>query len=149
MNDKLIIRPMTMDDLDQVMVLENKCFSVPWQAEAFQNEIQKNMLAHYTVLEEDGQIIGYGGVWYIMDEGHITNIAIHPDFRKRGLGKRLVGEMMLQAAKKQIRQMTLEVRVSNIAAISLYESMGFESAGVRPNYYSDNHEDALIMWVSL
>jgi len=144
-----MIRVMTVDDLDQVMLLELACFSVPWTREAFYKELTENTLAHYIVIEEDDQIIGYGGVWYIMDEGHITNVAIHPEHRKRGLGKILVDAMKKRAKESHLELMTLEVRVSNIAAITLYKRMGFDEAGIRPKYYTDNQEDALIMWVKL
>ncbi|MCH4889260.1 ribosomal-protein-alanine N-acetyltransferase [Acidaminobacter sp. JC074] len=140
---------MTVEDLDQVMSLELACFSVPWTRESFENELTKNMLAKYIVIEEEGEIIGYGGVWYIMDEGHITNVAIHPEHRKKGLGKLLVEKMKHNARIQGIKHMTLEVRVSNVAAITLYSRMGFEKAGIRPKYYTDNNEDALIMWVEL
>ncbi|WP_240841601.1 ribosomal protein S18-alanine N-acetyltransferase [Acidaminobacter sp. JC074] len=144
-----MIRNMTVEDLDQVMSLELACFSVPWTRESFENELTKNMLAKYIVIEEEGEIIGYGGVWYIMDEGHITNVAIHPEHRKKGLGKLLVEKMKHNARIQGIKHMTLEVRVSNVAAITLYSRMGFEKAGIRPKYYTDNNEDALIMWVEL
>lgn len=144
-----MIRIMTVEDLDQVMLLELACFSVPWTRESFEKELSENKLAHYIVIEEENQIVGYGGVWYIVDEGHITNVAIHPDHRKKGLGKQLVDAMKDIAIQNEIILMTLEVRVSNIAAITLYERMGFLEAGIRPKYYTDNQEDALIMWVKL
>jgi len=144
-----MIRNMTVEDLDQVMSLELACFSVPWTKESFENELTKNLLAKYILIEEDGEIIGYGGVWYVMDEGHITNVAIHPNHRKKGLGKKLVEKMKKNASIHGIKHMTLEVRVSNIAAITLYKRMGFQEAGIRPKYYTDNLEDALIMWVEL
>ena len=144
-----MIRVMTVEDLDQVMLLELACFSVPWTQESFKKELTENKLAHYIVIEEENQIVGYGGVWYIVDEGHITNVAIHPDHRKKGLGKQLVDAMKDMAIQNEIILMTLEVRVSNVAAITLYERMGFLEAGIRPKYYTDNQEDALIMWVKL
>ncbi len=145
----MIIRDICLDDLDQIMILEKNCFSVPWSRDSFENEIEKNNLAHYIVLEIDGVIVGYGGAWYIVDEGHITNVAIHNDYRKQGLGKKLVQEMIEKARKANINHMTLEVRKSNIPAITLYERMGFKIAGVRPKYYTDNKEDALIMWCQI
>ncbi len=144
-----MIRIMTVEDLDQVMLLELACFSVPWTQESFKKELTENKLARYIVIEEENQIVGYGGVWYIVDEGHITNVAIHPDHRKKGLGKQLVDAMKDMAIQNEIVLMTLEVRVSNVAAITLYERMGFLEAGIRPKYYTDNQEDALIMWVKL
>jgi ribosomal-protein-alanine N-acetyltransferase len=149
MKDRNKIREMVIGDLEQVMVLERACFSSPWSEASFRNEIEHNDLANYIVVESNDEIVGYGGVWYIMDEGHITNVCVHPDFRKHGLGKRLVDEMMTRAKAADIHHMTLEVRVSYVPAITLYERMGFQTAGVRPNYYTDNNEDAQIMWVSL
>ncbi len=145
----MLVRDMKLEDLDQIMILEELCFSVPWSRDAFTNEITKNKLAHYIILEIDEIIVGYGGVWYIVDEGHITNVAIHKDYRKQGLGKELVKGMIEKAKKSNISHMTLEVRKSNIPAITLYERMGFLVAGVRPKYYTDNNEDALIMWCQI
>lgn len=145
----MIIRDMILEDLDQIMILESKCFNVPWSRESFESELVKNDKAHYIVLVIDSVIVGYGGVWYVMDEGHITNIAIDSDYRRQGLGKKIVREMINKAIKAEISHMTLEVRKSNIPAISLYEKMGFKALGVRPKYYRDNNEDALIMWLKL
>lgn len=145
----MIIREMILSDLDQIMILEKNCFKVPWSRESFEAEIVKNELAHYIVLEIDSQIVGYGGVWYVMDEGHITNVAIDSNYRKQGLGKKIVAEMIEKAKLSKMNHMTLEVRRSNSPAISLYERMGFEILGTRPKYYTDNNEDALIMWLKL
>lgn len=144
-----MIRGMQIEDLDEIMILEKTCFSAPWTREAFEKELTTNTLAHYLVIVEEGKVAGYGGVWYIMDEGHITNIAVAPDFRRRGLGMKLVNEMINQAGQHQIAHMTLEVRVSNTSAIGLYERLGFKTAGIRPKYYTDNQEDARIMWLDL
>lgn len=144
-----MIRPMTIDDLDEIIRLENSCFATPWSKEAFEKEIVSNQLANYLVIIHDGEIAGYCGVWYIIDEGHITNIAISPKQRRKGLGKLLVEEMIRKASLHGIEHMTLEVRKSNQPAIGLYETIGFEVAGVRPKYYTDNQEDALIMWMNL
>lgn len=149
MKEKNNIRRMVIEDLDEIMALEELCFSVPWSRESFESEIQKNNLAHYFIIERENSIVGYGGVWYIMDEGHITNVAIHPEYRKLGLGKLLVHEMIIQAKLSDINYLTLEVRVSNMPAITLYERIGFEKAGTRPKYYTDNQEDALIMWLNI
>jgi ribosomal-protein-alanine N-acetyltransferase len=142
-------RKMLVEDLEAVLLLENSCFSVPWSKESFYKELTENTLAHYTVIEIDNKIVGYGGTWDIMDEGHITNIAVDPNFRQRGLGFELVKVMVDQAVKRKLNVMTLEVRKSNTPAIKLYEKLGFIIAGIRPKYYSDNQEDALIMWVTL
>ena len=145
----IVIREMKVDDLDSVMTLENLCFFTPWSKEAFESELLRNKLAHYIVLLINNIVVGYGGVWYIVGEGHITNVAIHSEYRKLGLGKQLVEQMKQNALKNKIKLMTLEVRVSNIAAIKLYEKMGFNIEGIRPKYYIDTNEDAYIMWVDL
>lgn len=145
----MIIRDMEINDLDQVMALEKHCFSVPWSRESFKSELTTNKLAHYIVLEIEGMVSGYAGVWYITDEGHITNVCIHKKYRKLGFGKKVVDFMIEKAKINKINHMTLEVRKSNISAIKLYEKKGFKIAGVRSKYYSDNNEDALIMWLKL
>ena len=149
MKNNLMIRPMTLEDLQAIYALEVKCFKVPWTKEAFKNEIVQNKLAHYYVLSLEDKVIGYGGLWHIMDEGHITNIAIDPSYRNKGYGKILMKTIMEETMKMGIDFMTLEVRVSNISAIKLYEALGFKSSGIRPKYYTDNQEDAKIMWVDL
>jgi ribosomal-protein-alanine N-acetyltransferase len=140
---------MKIEDLDQVMALEHACFSVPWSRDAFEKEICDNALAVYYVVLLDDIVIGYIGIWYIVGEGHITNVAVDPRYRGNGYGKVLVETIKKDALTHSITDLTLEVRISNKPAISLYEKMGFESAGIRPNYYSDNQEDALIMWTSI
>lgn len=149
MLDRLAYRIMTLDDVGAIVEIERESFTAPWSAEAFRNELQNNMFAKYMVMELDGAIIGYGGLWLIIDEAHVTNIAIRESYRGQGLGRRLLTELMRTAHWLGARRMTLEVRVSNERAKSLYRSMGFEPSGVRPAYYSDNMEDALIMWADL
>lgn len=143
------VKKMSLEDIKDVIRLENLCFAVPWSEEAFVKELTQNELAHYTVILLDDVIVGYGGAWYIMDEGHITNIAVDPSYRKQGLGQKMVHAMKEEAIENKMACMTLEVRKSNIAAIKLYEKLGFTIEGIRPKYYTDNQEDALIMWVDL
>ena len=126
--------------------MENRCFSIPWTRGMFENELF-NPNAFYAVLEVSGKICGYAGIWKILNEGHITNIAVHPDCRRLGYGKLLIKTLIDYAEKNDITSLTLEVRASNKPAISLYESFGFKSSGRRKRYYSDNNEDALIMWL--
>lgn len=149
MLDRLVYRVMTLDDVGAIVEIERESFTAPWSAEAFRNELQNNMFAKYMVMELDGAIIGYGGLWLIIDEAHVTNIAVREKHRGQGLGRKLLTELMRTAHWLGARRMTLEVRVSNERAKSLYRSMGFEPSGVRPAYYSDNMEDALIMWADL
>ncbi len=145
---KPMVRSMKKDDLDGVYEVERNSFSSPWTKPMLADEIS-NSNAHYMVIEAEGKILGYGGFWKIIDEAHITNVAIHPDYRGRGYGRSLVSALIQRAKDFNIIAMTLEVRVSNEIAISLYENFDFISAGVRKKYYQDNNEDALIMWLRM
>ncbi|MEK4251547.1 ribosomal protein S18-alanine N-acetyltransferase [Paenibacillus sp. FSL W7-1287] len=140
---------MTLDDLPDIMSIEQDSFTTPWTEEAFINELTNNMFAQYMVMEYQGKVIGYGGMWIIVDEAHITNIAILTPYRGQGLGKRLMHELQKTARFLGAVRMTLEVRASNEIAQRLYRRYGFEAAGIRPGYYSDNQEDAVIMWADL
>ncbi|NLP42655.1 MAG: ribosomal protein S18-alanine N-acetyltransferase [Veillonellaceae bacterium] len=140
------IRPMEAKDIDAVLEVERQSFDTPWSREAFENEVD-NDLAYYLILVNENRVIGYGGMWIIVDEAHITNIALLPAYREKGLGKRLLSAMISLAKDKGARSMTLEVRVSNTPAKKLYDSFGFEECGLRQGYYTDNNEDALIMWL--
>ncbi|MCR4401365.1 MAG: ribosomal protein S18-alanine N-acetyltransferase [Firmicutes bacterium] len=140
------ISPMRQSDLDDVMRIEKASFPTPWSRNAFLSEIYENSRACYLVARQSGKVIGYVGIWIILEEGHITNIAVHPDFRRRGIGERLMKAIMDYARSKGAKRFTLEVRVSNVGAQKLYEKLGFVSAGIRPGYYHDNGEDAMIMW---
>lgn len=146
--DDVIIREMRYSDLDELAVIEQASFSVPWTRGMLEEECF-NSLARYRVIEYQGIIAGYIGMWHIMDEGHITNLAVRPEFRRRGFAGKLLQDLIDYAAENDINAITLEVRVSNIPAISLYESFGFQVEGRRKNYYADNGEDALIMWLKL
>jgi len=148
-SDELVFRSMVLEDVPAIVSIENEAFTTPWTSEAFINELLNNMFAKYMVMELRGEIIGYGGMWVIMDEAHITNIAIGSRYRRQGLGHRLLLELQRTAVFFGAVKMTLEVRVSNEHAQHLYRKHGFEPAGVRPNYYSDDNEDALIMWAEL
>ncbi|WP_027087637.1 ribosomal protein S18-alanine N-acetyltransferase [Cohnella panacarvi] len=146
---ELVFRSMTLSDVGTIARIERESFTAPWSEEAFRNELMNNLFAKYMVMERDGSILGYGGMWMIVDEAHVTNIAVRETYRGQGLGKRLLQELMRTAQWLGAVRMTLEVRVTNEIAKSLYERMGFVASGIRPNYYSDNMEDALIMWAEL
>lgn len=137
---------MEVKDLDQIMVIELESFTTPWTKESFRVEIQENGLAKYFIAEIDGKVVGYGGIWLILDEGHITNVAVGKDYRGLGVGNKLVEALILYCKEKKITNMTLEVRESNLVAQNLYKKYGFLEYGIRPNYYADDHEDAVIMW---
>lgn len=144
-----VFRGMTLDDVATIVRIERESFTSPWSADAFRTELTQNHFARYVVLERDGAIIGYGGMWLIVDEAHVTNIAIRQPYRGQGLGEKLLRELIRTAAWLGAKRMTLEVRVSNEVAQSLYRKLGFYASGLRPAYYSDNREDALIMWAEL
>ncbi|MCP3742496.1 ribosomal protein S18-alanine N-acetyltransferase [Rossellomorea sp. BNER] len=143
------IRLMEIKDLDDVMEVEQKSFSIPWTREAFYNEIENNSFASYLVVEHGEKVVGYCGVWIIVDQAHITNVAVLPELRGNGLGHLLMKSMVTLAIEMGAATMTLEVRVSNEPAQHLYRKLGFQNGGIRKNYYSDNQEDALVMWVNL
>lgn len=146
MTQSIAIRPMEDADIAQVHAIECICFSAPWSENSFYDEIHSNICARYLVAEEDGKIAGYGGMWLIINEAHITNIAVHPDFRRRKVGTKILRDMMKLADQELgIRKMTLEVRKSNYTAQSMYRKFGFLTVGERKKYYADN-EDAIIMW---
>ena len=132
--------------LAEIVALEKICFSNPWTYEGYRFELEDNKLAQYLVALEGEKVVAYGGMWIILGEAHVTNLAVHPDYRRRGLGEMLMHCLMARAYGAGARHMTLEVRQSNRAAQKLYEKLGFKGVGHRRGYYSDNQEDALIMW---
>ncbi len=139
------ILPMKSEHLDQVMQIEEECFSIPWSRTEFENELI-NQLAMYFVICEDTEVVGYGGMWHVVTEGHITNIAVKPDKRRKGYGKLLMEKLISVGKKKKMIGLTLEVRMNNTNAQRLYTSYGFKPEGIRKNYYADTKEDAIIMW---
>ncbi len=142
----VVIADMTLDDVAGVQEVERSSFPVPWPANAFRHELTQNRNAHYIVAREGERIVGYAGLWLMVDEAHITTFAVHPDARRRRVGERLLQRLFEIATDVGAEWITLEVRASNLAAQRLYEKYGFKRAGVRRRYYSDNSEDALIMW---
>ena len=135
---------MTLDDIDAVAAIEAATFKTPWSKESFYREVTDNACARYIVLREDGVAIAYAGVWFVLDEGHITNIAVREDRRGMGYGERVTRAMIQLAADSGMSWMTLEVRRSNVAAQNLYHKLGFIDVGYRKRYY-ENSEDALVM----
>lgn len=131
------------------MEVEVNSFTIPWSKEAFFNELTKNQFAQYLIVEVDQKVVGYCGVWIIIDEAHITNIALLPEFRGLKLGEALMGKVLELAREMGALRVTLEVRVSNERAQNLYRKFGFEQGAIRKQYYTDNMEDALVMWVNL
>jgi ribosomal-protein-alanine N-acetyltransferase len=140
------VAEMALEDVDAVQEVERLSFPVPWPANAFRHELTQNRMARYVVARSELRLVGYAGLWLQHDEAHITTFAVHPDHRRRKIGERLLQRLFEIAEDVGAEWMTLEVRVSNLAAQKLYEKYGFRRAGIRRHYYSDNNEDALIMW---
>ena len=142
------IRMMDSNDIEQVHDIESLCFSTPWSEDSFRQEME-NPMAFYLVAEVGGRVAGYAGIWQIIDEGHITNVGVHPGFQGMGIGEKLMRELIKESEKRLLFNMTLEVRVSNLSAINLYKKLKFHEAGVRKGYYTDTREDGLIMWLNM
>ena len=144
MNDAVIIRRMTVADAEQVHLIEEATFPRPWSLNDFVKEMTQNVCARYLVAEEDGRVIGFAGAWIILDEAHVTNIAVAAEHRGRGIGRKLTKALLQYAANLGVVYATLEVRRSNVRAQNLYQSLGFEYVGLRKRYYEDNGEDAFL-----
>ncbi len=141
----VVVAPMTIADVEAVQAIELASFSAPWPPNAYLTELQTNRLAHYMVIRIGTDVVGYAGLWLMVDEAHVTTFAIHPDWRRRHLGDRLLLALLDIALDRRAAEATLEVRLSNLPARRLYEKFGFRPVGIRPRYYTDNQEDALIM----
>lgn len=140
----VLIRRMTIEDVDGVHAIEAATFPKPWSREDFVREMTTNNCARYLVAEENGVVIGFAGAWIILDEAHITNIAVFKEQRGRGIGKELTAALLQYAANLGVVYTTLEVRRSNEVAQNLYKKLNFEYVGVRKKYYEDNGEDAFL-----
>ena len=144
-SEHVLFRPMQKGDVERVAELERICFRTPWSRAALAGEL-KNDVAHYLVGECDGRVIAYAGRWVLFEEAHITNVAVDPAFRRRGLGRRLMLCMMRTARLFGAAMMTLEVRETNLGAQALYAGLGFLREGRRKGYYTDTGEDAFLLW---
>jgi ribosomal-protein-alanine N-acetyltransferase len=142
----IFITRMRQEDVPSVMQVELQCFTAPWSENAYRTELN-NPCAEYYVAWSAGRLVGYVGMWFILDEVHITTIGVAADMRGKRVGERLLVRALDASREREARRVTLEVRKSNSVAISLYKKYGFREAAVRRGYYSDNGEDALIMWV--
>lgn len=141
----LLVKEMDSSHIEEVLYISQLSFPVSWSIESFKKELS-NPLAKYSVAILNDVVIGFAGLWTILDEGHITNIAIHPNYRGKGYSKILLSTLLENTSSLCSEGVTLEVRKSNIVAQKLYSSLGFLSEGVRKCYYEDNKEDAIIMW---
>ncbi|MFB4210287.1 ribosomal protein S18-alanine N-acetyltransferase [Shouchella sp. JSM 1781072] len=149
MKPNVQVRRMEFADIDDVLVLEREAFTTPWTREAFEAELTRNNYAYYFVLQENEAIIGYCGLWKVLDEAQITNVAILEARRGHSYGEYLLRSIMEWLKMVEAKTLSLEVRASNEIAQGLYEKLGFSKAGIRKNYYADNQEDAWVMWVML
>jgi ribosomal-protein-alanine N-acetyltransferase len=148
MMDEPYLQRLLPQHLEDILLLEQISFADPWSRDSYRHELTGNKLAHYYGCFVKQRLLGFGGFWQILNEGHIANVAVHPDFRGQGLGQLLVAHLMAVCRALGGTVMTLEVRESNLAAQALYNKFGFLSAGIRPHYYN-NGENAVIMWVDL
>lgn len=142
----LVIRQADEQDIDAITTLEEACFDVPWSRDSIRQELTENKLAFYVIAELDGQVVGYAGMWRVIDEGHINNVAVLPEQRRRNIASAIIAVMIEFSEAQGVRRFTLEVRSSNETAKALYRKFDFKEEGVRRGYYKDNGEDAVIMW---
>jgi len=142
------ISKMRESDINEVYNIEVLSFPNPWSYGMFLKDVKDNPNSNFLVAKEDGKIVGYGGFWKIMDEINIVNLAVHPSFRKKGIGSLILSEMLRIGKEKGAKFATLEVRESNIPAQKLYEKFGFKIIAIRKRYYQDSNEDAIVMWLN-
>jgi ribosomal-protein-alanine N-acetyltransferase len=142
---QLVIELMKAEDIPQIMEIERMCFVTPWHENSFYAELN-HQPACYLVAHIGERVVGYGGMWVIMDEAHITTLAVHPAYRRQHIGERLLLGLLEVAIARRARRATLEVRASNSAAQRLYAKYGFSAVAIRKGYYADTGEDALVMW---
>ena len=142
---RLRVERMLPEDIPAVHAIESASFPTPWPPYAFRGELESNRMAHYLVVRAGERVVAYAGLWLMVDEAHVTTFAVAPPWRRRRVGERLILALLDLAIARGAREATLEVRLSNLGARRLYEKYGFRPVGIRPRYYSDDHEDALIM----
>lgn len=140
-----VLAPLTVNDLDEVAVIENVSFTAPWPTSAYTTELTTNRLARYVGARISGTLVGFGGIWLMVDEAHFTTVAVLPANRRSGVATVLLLELLQEARRGGARVATLDVRVSNVDAQRLYLAFGFIEVGRRIRYYDDNGEDALVM----
>lgn len=145
----LAFRKMTLDDVPQVSAIDQVSFSLPWPERSFRYEVAENSASRSWVAEVEGRVVAMIVIWFIIDEAHIATIATHPDFRRQGIGEKLLVYALKSVVQEGAKTALLEVRVSNAAAQEMYHKLGFVEVGRRPHYYSDNGEEAILMTASL
>ena len=144
---EITIKRMQKSDVDNVIAIEEKAYGEHhWSKESFLNELSNDLARYNCAFDNYGNLLVYSGCWQILEEVHITNIAVAPEFRRQKVGEKLLKRIIDDCYENKAKYITLEVRVSNTPAINLYEKFGFKSLGTRKGYYQNNNEDALIMW---
>lgn len=146
---RVVVDRMRLEDVPAVHEIERLSFRTPWPAYAFEQELRGNRLARYVVARAGDRVVGFAGIWLMVDDAHVTTFGVHPDWRRQGIGRQLLLNVSELSIAIGARRMTLEVRASNHAAQALYQAFGFEIAGRRPRYYTDDGEDALVMTTPL
>lgn len=141
----MTVRRATIEDAKEIFAIEMECFSVPWSLDSIEKELLNEDKKLYYVVEDGNGVVGYAGAWLVYDEGQITNIAIRPSARRQGFGAKLTSALIEECFKRGMHEIFLEVRISNLSALSLYRQLGFTVKGMRKNYYSEPKEDAYIM----
>lgn len=141
----MTVRRATIEDAKEIFAIEMECFSVPWSLDSIETELLNEDKKLYYVVEDANGVVGYAGAWLVYDEGQITNIAIRPSARRQGFGAKLTSALIEECFKRGMYEIFLEVRISNLSALSLYRQLGFTVKGMRKNYYSEPKEDAYIM----
>lgn len=142
---QLIIRLARREDIEEIVTLEELCFATPWSRESLEHDMFNNRMSTYLVAELESRVVGYMGFWTIVDEAHVNNVAVSPEYRRLHIGSAIIDTFIRMTSEAGIESQTLEVRAGNGPAIGLYRKFGFEEAGIRPGYY-ENGEDAIIMW---
>ncbi|KPJ61619.1 MAG: hypothetical protein AMJ46_00530 [Latescibacteria bacterium DG_63] len=146
---ELVVRPMLLQDIDEVALMERVIFPSPWPRQAFANELKEGTASLCLVARVKDLLAGYLVAWFVMDEAHLGNVAVTPEFRRRRIATELTKRLLREAEARGTKMITLEVRVSNLPAIRLYRSFGFETISMRRHYYVDNGEDAFVMLLEL
>ena len=142
---RVVVEPMRLEDVEEVHEIERLSFRTPWPAYAFEQELRGNQLARYLVARTDDRVVGFAGIWMMVDEAHITTFGVHPEWRRQAIGRQLLLNLAEVSIALGARRMTLEVRESNVVAQALYRAFGFDTVGRRRAYYTDDGEDALVM----
>ncbi|MFB3881652.1 MAG: ribosomal protein S18-alanine N-acetyltransferase [Armatimonadota bacterium] len=143
--DGVVIEPMVPDDLEEVLAIERRAFPSAWSRASYEREL-RSVNTYYFVARSAGVLVGYTGMWIVYDEAHVTTIAVHPQWRRRGLATRLMSMLIALARRDGAAKLTLEVRERNQAALALYRKLAFEEKGLLPGYYGDTGENGIVMW---